>query len=40
MAKDSCREPEHSSDSDPRDHITGVAFNEKGEGKSLHFEVK
>ena len=33
------REAQHKSD-DPRDHYTGVCFDDKGEGKSVHFPVK
>ncbi|KAL1979045.1 hypothetical protein VTN96DRAFT_7234 [Rasamsonia emersonii] len=34
------REPDHPGPSDSRDHFTGVCFNSKGEGKSVHFPVK
>ncbi|KAE8143600.1 hypothetical protein BDV38DRAFT_231716 [Aspergillus pseudotamarii] len=38
--KDVCaRESEHSS-TDPRDHFTGVCFNSKNEGQSVHFPTK
>jgi hypothetical protein len=38
--KDVCaRESEHTS-TDPRDHFTGVCFNSKNEGKSVHFPTK
>lgn len=33
------RESEHTS-TDPRDHFTGVCFNSKNEGKSVHFPTK
>lgn len=33
------REAEHTS-TDPRDHFTGVCFNSKNEGKSVHFPTK
>jgi hypothetical protein len=33
------REAQHSSD-DPRDHYTGVCFDESGDGKSVHFPLK
>lgn len=34
------REAQHASDSDPRDHFTGVCFDDQGDGKSVHFPVK
>jgi hypothetical protein len=38
--KDVCaRESEHTS-TDPKDHFTGVCFNSKNEGKSVHFPTK
>jgi hypothetical protein len=38
--KDICaREAEHPS-TDPKDHITGVCFDSKGDGKSVHFPIK
>ncbi|KAB8067214.1 hypothetical protein BDV29DRAFT_200519 [Aspergillus leporis] len=38
--KDVCqRETQHTSD-DPRDHYTGVCFDDKEEGKSVHFPIK
>ncbi|KAK2803542.1 hypothetical protein FQN50_006977 [Emmonsiellopsis sp. PD_5] len=33
------REGNHES-TDPRDHFTGVCFDSKGEGKSVHFPTK
>ncbi|CEL09517.1 hypothetical protein ASPCAL12652 [Aspergillus calidoustus] len=34
------RETRHTSDNDPRDHYTGVCFDENGDGKSVHFPTK
>ncbi|KAE8146936.1 hypothetical protein BDV25DRAFT_43552 [Aspergillus avenaceus] len=38
--KDICaREAQHTSQ-DPRDHFTGVCFDSKNQGKSVHFPIK